>query len=42
VDVDAADEELLAPERVEDADGLMSLAPQTEGAFPGAPKVDLR
>jgi hypothetical protein len=42
VDVGAADEELLAPDEVEETEGMMSLAPQIEGDFPAAPRVDLR
>lgn len=40
---DAEDEdELLVPDEVEEADGLTSLAPQTDGDFPADPRVDLR
>lgn len=40
---DAEDEdELLAPDEVEEADGLMSLAPHTDGELPADPRVDLR
>ena len=42
VDVGAADEELVAPDEVEETEGMMSLAPQIEGDFPAAPRVDLR
>jgi hypothetical protein len=42
VDVGAADEELLASDEVEETEGMMSLAPQIEGDFPAAPRVDLR
>ena len=42
VDVGAAVEELLAPDEVEETEGMMSLAPQIEGDFPAAPRVDLR
>jgi hypothetical protein len=42
VDVGAADEELVGPDEVEETDGTMSLAPQIEGDFPAAPRVDLR
>ena len=42
VDVGAADEELVATDEVEETEGMMSLAPQIEGDFPAAPRVDLR
>jgi hypothetical protein len=42
VDAGTDVEELVALDEVEDADELMSLAPQIPGDFPGAPRVDLR
>jgi len=42
VEDDAEDEELLAPDEVEEVEELTSLAPQTEGTFPAGPTEDLR
>jgi hypothetical protein len=42
VDAGTDVEELVALDEVEDADELMSWAPQIPGDFPGAPRVDLR
>lgn len=42
VEDDAEDDELLAPDEVEEAEELTSLAPQTEGTFSAGPTEDLR